>query len=246
MNATTPRIGCWLGLPSPEIAEIAAQTGFDFAIVDLEHGITGIETALRMMIALSTSSTLPWLRVPDPSEGWIKRALDAGAATVVVPRVDDLDTARRLAGFATYGPEGRRGFGVAVARAARWGREAAPYLARWRQGGGLALQIESPDGLAVAAEMAAIPGVTQLFFGPSDYSAALGTGLDDPRVAEAARTVAAVARAAGKEAGTVTFPGHGFAELGALGFTHVLDASDISLLVTAFDANLAMSRKALE
>jgi len=245
MNATTPRIGCWLGLPSPEIAEIAAQTGFDFAIVDLEHGITGIETALRMMIALSTSSTQPWLRVPDPSEGWIKRALDAGAATVMVPRVDDLDTARRLAGFATYGPEGRRGYGVAVARAARWGRDAAPYLARWRAQGGLALQIESPDGLAVAGEMAALPGVTQLFFGPSDYAAALGTGRDDPRVAAAAGTMARVARAAGREAGTVTFPGHGFAELGALGFTHVLDAADISLIVASLDASLAAARKAL-
>ena len=81
-----------------------------------------------MLIALSTSPTVPWVRVPDPSEGWIKRALDAGAATVIVPRVDDLDTARRLAGFATYGPEGRRGVGVAVARAARLGprRRALP------------------------------------------------------------------------------------------------------------------------
>lgn len=245
MDRTPPRIGCWLGLPSPEIAEIAAATGFDFAIVDLEHGPIGIESALRMLTALATSPTVPWVRVPDPSEGWIKRALDAGAATVVVPRVDDLDTARRLAGFATYGPEGRRGVGVAVARASRWGRDALPYLARWRAGGGLALQIESPDGLAIAAEMAAIPGVTQLFFGPSDYSAALGAGLDDPRVAEAARTVAAVAGAAGKEAGTVTFPGHGFAELGALGYTHVLDASDIALVVAAFDASLAAARRSL-
>lgn len=244
MPETSPRIGCWLGLPSPEIAEIAAHTGFDFAIVDLEHGIVGIESALRMLTALATSPTVAWIRVPDPSEGWIKRALDAGAATVVVPRVDDLATARGLAGFATYGPEGRRGFGVAVARASRWGRDAAPYLERWRAGGGLALQIESPDGLAIAAEMAAIPGVTQLFFGPSDYSAALGTRLDDPRVAEAARAVAAAARAAGKDAGTVTFPGHGFAELGAMGYTHVLDASDISLLVAALDASLAAAREA--
>lgn len=245
MDRTTPSIGCWLELPSPEIAEIAAQTGFDFAIVDLEHGVIGIETALRMLIALATTATVPWVRVPDPSEGWIKRALDAGAATVMVPRVDDLDTARRLAGFATYGPEGRRGVGVAVARAARWGRDAVPYLDRWRTTGGLALQIESPQGLAIAAEMAALPGVTQLFFGPSDFAAALGTGRDDTRVAEAARDVAAAARAAGREAGTVTFPGHGPAELGALGYTHVLDAADIALVVASLDASLAAARKSL-
>lgn len=245
MAHPAPRIGCWLELPSPEVAEIAAGAGFDFAIVDLEHGIIGIETAQRMLMALASSRTVPWVRVPDPSEGWVKRALDAGAATVMVPRVDDLDTARRLAAYATYGPEGRRGVGVAVARAAGWGREAGPYLARWRATGGLALQIESPAGLAIAAEMAAIPGVTNLFFGPSDYAASLGTGRDDPRVAEAGRTVAAVARAAGRDAGTVTYPGHGFAELGALGYTHVLDAADIALLVGGLDASLAAARAAL-
>jgi 2-keto-3-deoxy-L-rhamnonate aldolase RhmA len=246
MDTTTPLIGCWLELPSPEIAEIAAHTGFDFAIVDLEHGVIGIETAVRMMMALATSPTVPWVRVPDPSEGWIKRALDAGAATVMVPRVDDLDSARRLAGFATYGPEGRRGVGVAVARAARWGRNALPYLDRWRTTGGLALQIESPQGLEIAREIAALPGVTQLFFGPADFAAALGTGRDDPRVAAAARAVAEAARAAGRDAGTVTFPGHGPAELGALGYTHVLDAGDVPLLVAGLDASLAASRKSLE
>ena len=151
-----------------------------------------------MLMALSTSPTVPWVRVPDPSEGWIKRALDAGAATVMVPRVDDLDTARRLAGYRHLRPGGtprrrrrhrpRRRAGVATP---------LPYLARWRAEGGLALQIESPQGLEIAADMAAIPGVTQLFFGPSDFAAALGTGRDDPRVAAAARTVAAAARAAG-------------------------------------------------
>ncbi len=245
MEKTVPRIGCWLELPSPEIAEIAAHTGFDFVIIDLEHGIIGIETALRMMMPFAATDTVPWVRVPDPSEGWIKRALDAGAATVMVPRVDDLDTARRLAGFATYGPEGRRGVGVAVARAARWGRDAGPYLDRWRSRGGLALQIESPQGLAIAAEMAALPGVTQLFFGPADFAASLGTTRADPRIAAAAAEVATLARAAGREAGTVTFPGHGFPELGALGFTHVLDAADIALLVGSFDASLAASRKSL-
>ena len=130
------------------------------------------------------------VRIPDGSEGWIKRALDAGAAAVMVPRVEDAGTAARLAGFATYGPEGRRGWGVGVARAAGWGRDADGYAARWRQRNGLILQIESPAGLAAAAEIAAVPGVTQLFFGPSDFAACLGTARDDPRVLAAAREVA--------------------------------------------------------
>ncbi|HRO12315.1 aldolase/citrate lyase family protein [Amaricoccus sp.] len=242
---TRLQIGCWIGLPSPEAAEIVGGTGFDFAIVDLEHGVAGMETAIRMMMALTATGTPPFVRIPEPSDGWIKRALDAGAAGVIVPRVEDAGTARRLAGFATYGPEGRRGEGTAVARGARWGRDAGGYRSRWRETGGLVLQIESPAGLAVAAEIAAVPGVTQLFFGPSDFSACLGAELADPRVAEAAREVARIARAAGREAGTVTFPGSGFAELAAMGYTHVLGASDIALLVPALDAHLEAARREL-
>jgi 2-keto-3-deoxy-L-rhamnonate aldolase RhmA len=233
------RIGFWLGLPSPEIAEIVAGSGFDFAMIDLEHGVIGIETAYRMLMAFGGSATVPMVRVPDGSEAWIKRMLDAGAAAVMVPRVEDAETAARLAAFATYGPEGRRGWGLGVARAARWGRDAEGYLGRWRQDGGLILQIESPAGLAAAEAIAAVPGVTQLFFGPSDFAASLGTTLDDSRVSAAARTVADVARAAGREAGSVTFPGAGYAELADMGFTHALDDSDVSLLVRG----LAAARK---
>lgn len=240
---STLRIGFWLGLPSPEIAEIVATAGFDFAMIDLEHGTIGIETAVRMLAAFRGTGTQPMLRAPDASEGWVKRALDAGAAAVMVPRVDDVATAARLAGFATYGPAGRRGVGIAVARAAGWGRDASGYFGRWRSGGGLILQIESPDGLAAVEEIAAVPGVTQVFFGPSDFAVALGCERDDPRVHAAARRVAAAARAAGREAGTVTMPGLGFAELAAMGYTHALDQSDIALLVTAVDGHLAAARR---
>ena len=240
-----PQLGCWLSLPSPEIAEIAAGTGFDFIIIDLEHGAIGIETALRMLMAFAASPTVPFVRIPEVSEAWIKRTLDAGAAAVMVPRVEDAATAARLAGWATYGPEGRRGEGLGAARAARWGRDAAGYRARWRARGGLILQIESPAGLDAAAEIAAVPGVTQLFFGPSDFSACLGTGRDDRRIAVAGRRVAEIARAAVREAGSTLFPGYSFADLAAMGFSHLADVGDLSLLVRALDSHLAAARKDL-
>ena len=243
MDTPPFKTGCWLNLPSPEAAEIVGATGFDFVIIDLEHSFISLETAARMMMALRDTPAI--VRIPEPSDGWIKRSLDAGAAAVMVPRVDDLDTARRLAGFATYGPEGRRGEGTGIARAAGWGRGARAYRDGWRAKGGLVLQIESPAGLAVAAGMAAIPGVTQLFFGPTDFSACHGSGLDDPRTAAAAREVARAARAAGREAGCIAFPGHDLATLAGLGFTHALAQSDASLLIGAADAHLAAARKAL-
>jgi 2-keto-3-deoxy-L-rhamnonate aldolase RhmA len=243
MDNRPMQIGFWLGLPSPEIAEIVGGTGFDFVIIDLEHGIISMETAQRMLMALAASGTVPMIRVPDPTESWIKHALDAGAHAVMVPRIDSPAAAARLAAFATYGPDGRRGWGVGVARAARWGRDSEGYLGGWRKRGGLILQIESPEGLAAAAEIAAVPGVTQLFFGPADFAASLGTGQDDPRVLAAARTVVAAARAAGREAGSVTFPGADLAVLADMGCTHALDGSDISLLVRGVDGHLAAARR---
>jgi 2-keto-3-deoxy-L-rhamnonate aldolase RhmA len=236
------RIGVWLNLPSPEIAEIAAGAGFDFAIIDLEHGVIGVETASRMVAAFAGSATAAFLRIPEPGEAWVKRGLDSGAAAVVVPRVEDAATAARLAGYATYGPEGRRGEGLGAVRAGGWGRSAPAYRSGWRAQGGLILQIESPAGLDAAAEIAAVPGVTQLFFGPSDFSACLGTGRDDPRVLAAGRRVAEIAYAAGRQAGTVTFPGAGYGELAAMGYDHVADVSDVSTLVRGLDSHLATAR----
>lgn len=243
METPALQIGCWLNLPSPEAAEIVGAAGFDFVIIDIEHSVIGLETAARMMMALRDTPAI--VRIPEPSEGWVKRALDTGAAAVMVPRVDDLDTARRLAGFATYGPEGRRGEGAGIARAAGWGRGASAYRSGWRERGGLVLQVESPAGLAIAGEMAALPGVTQIFFGPNDFSACHGCGLDDPRTAAAAREVARAARAAGREAGCIVFPGHGLADLAALGFTHGLAVSEVSLLIAGLDAHVAAARKAV-
>jgi 4-hydroxy-2-oxoheptanedioate aldolase len=231
------RVGFWLSLPSPEVAEIAGGAGFDFVLIDLEHGAIGVETMQRMLMALAVSGTPSVVRVPEGTEAWLKRVLDAGAAAVMVPRVEDAAAAARLAGWAAYGPEGRRGEGLGAGRAAAWGRDIDGYRRRWRERGGLILQIESSAGLEAAAGIAAVPGVTQLFFGPSDFSAGLGTGRDDPRVAAAARRVAEVARGAGCEAGSTRFGDTGFAGLAAMGFTHAADLNDVGLLARGLDGH---------
>jgi 2-keto-3-deoxy-L-rhamnonate aldolase RhmA len=237
-------IGCWLDLPSPEVAEIVAAAGFDFALIDLEHGAIGIETAQHMLMAFNGSVTEPLLRVPEASEAWVKRALDAGAAAVMVPRVEDPVLAARLGAWATYGPEGRRGEGLGLVRAGGWGRKAGAYRTRRKAaGGGIIAQIESPAGLALAAEIAAAPGIGELFFGPADYAASLGTTTCDPAVATAAQTVAHAAAKAGKRSGSFVFPGSTFASLAAMGHHRAARASDVGLLVRALDTDLAAARQ---
>ena len=105
----------------------------------------------RMLMALAASPTVPVVRVPEGGRGLDQaRARRRRRRGHGAPRRGRRRPPRRLAGFATYGPEGRRGEGAGVARAAGWGRDAAAYRSRWRERGGLILQIESPEGLAAA------------------------------------------------------------------------------------------------
>ena len=224
------QIGCWLELPSPEVAEIVAGAGFDFALIDLEHGAIGVETAQRMLMALAASATTPVVRVPEAAEAWIKRALDIGAAAVMVPRVDDAATAaraRRLGDLRPGGPPRRRPRHRPRRRLGP--RRRAYRVALADAGRADPADRSRPHGLAAAPAIAAIPGVTQLFFGPVGL---LRQPRHRPRRPARARRRPRgrrrIARAAGREAGSVVFPGAGFAELAAMGFTHAADASDIA------------------
>jgi len=83
------RFGCWLDLPSPHVAEIVAQTGFDWVLIDLEHGPIGVETASLMLMALKSTPARGIVRIPELTEAWMKRALDMGAHGVMVPNIAD-------------------------------------------------------------------------------------------------------------------------------------------------------------
>ncbi|MCK4861738.1 MAG: 2-keto-3-deoxy-L-rhamnonate aldolase, partial [Rhodobacteraceae bacterium] len=87
-----PEYGCWLDLPSAQVAEIMSHVGFDFIVVDLEHGPASVETAQVQMMAIGTRAR-SIVRVPDGTEAWIKRVLDAGAGGVMVPKVESAEQA---------------------------------------------------------------------------------------------------------------------------------------------------------
>lgn len=239
------KLGCWIDLPSPQIAEIVAGTGFDYGVIDLEHGAIGVETALLMIMALQGSGAAAIVRLPDQSEAWIKRMLDAGANGLIVPKVETAEQAENIVKYARYAPYGQRGEGLPVARAARWGRNAAAYRAGWQDAISLSLQIESKAGFDTADAIAATPGVTELFFGPADYSAFIGVSLDDPAVEQAAIDVAKIAAHHNHGTGTIVLGQGQVPRRAKAGYTAIAVASDIINLVGALDATLADARKDL-
>ena len=196
-------IGTFANLGNALSAEICGLAGFDWVLVDLEHG-AGTESELPAQLqALGTTPTSGLVRVESHERSRIVRALDAGAAGVMAPRVDSADQARAIVRATRYPPAGSRGVAL-MNRGAAFGARAGMFS----DTDDLVLvivQIESVDALEAVDEIAAVEGVDVLFVGPSDLSQVLGCfgRFDDPAYVDSVQTVAKACRAAGKTAGVL-------------------------------------------
>jgi 2-keto-3-deoxy-L-rhamnonate aldolase RhmA len=189
LRAGEALVGTFLNLGSPLAAEVCGRAGFDWALVDLEHG-AGTEAVLTPTLqALAATGTPALVRVEANERPRFARALDAGADGVMVPRVDSADEARAAVAAMRYPPRGVRGVAY-MNRGAGWAADAPERDAL------CAIQIESAAAVESAGEIAAIEGVDVLFVGPSDLRQALGGPIDD-----AVDVVLDAARASGKAAG---------------------------------------------
>lgn len=229
----------WLGLASEGVAAIAAGAGFRAAVIDREHGAIGIGTAAAMAAALRAGGAAPFVRVPCLDRGAIQHALDSGAAGVVVPYVESAAEAAAAVRAAFYPPLGARGVAAGVIAATHYGADPG-YVARWNATGILAVQIESRAGLAAAAEIAAVPGLDMLFFGPFDYAqdAGLDPETDGAAIGAAFARVVAAARAAGRLSGVFPWPGTDARRLAADGADMIARAADILVLGAGLRAAL--------
>jgi 4-hydroxy-2-oxoheptanedioate aldolase len=198
------QFGLWLGLADPVCAEICAAAGFDWLLLDAEHAPNNTRTLLAQLQALESYPSHTLVRIPAADVVLIKQVMDIGFQSIVVPAVESAAQARTLARGMRYPPQGTRGVGTALARAARWGGT-ADYLASADAEACLIVQIETLPGLRDVAAIAAVEGVDALFIGPSDLAAALGHRGDAAHadVQRAIQDLIGAARAAGKPIGTL-------------------------------------------
>lgn len=230
-------LGTFLDLGSPLAAEIAAGAGFDWLVIDLEHGAGDRDATLGQLHA----ATVPVLvRVPSPESELIGWVLDFGAAGIVVPRVQGVEDAARAVAATRFASG--RGLHLGV-RAAGFGRDAG-YLAEADARRSVMIQIETRGALDAVEEIAALPGVDVLFIGPYDLGYALGVtpGPESPEVLEAAERTAAAARAAGKAAAVFLGDPDVTGRYRELGFTLIASGTAVGLLTEAMDARLAALR----
>jgi 2-dehydro-3-deoxyglucarate aldolase/4-hydroxy-2-oxoheptanedioate aldolase len=179
-----PLLGTLLTLPSPEIAELLAGAGFDWLFIDMEHGLLDFEIVQRMVQA--AGSACPCLvRVAYNEPILIGKALDTGAAGIIVPHVGTPDEARAAVRAAKYPPTGARSIGAG--RAQGYGRRIQGAIAGDNDSTVVVAQVEHADAVPQMDEIVAVRGVSAVFIGPFDLSASLGKpgAIDAPDVRQA-------------------------------------------------------------
>jgi 2-dehydro-3-deoxyglucarate aldolase/4-hydroxy-2-oxoheptanedioate aldolase len=230
----TPRfhLGTWLSLGSPVIAEVAGLCGFDWLLIDLEHGAVGESALFQTLQALRGSRSAVIVRVGAPHPDLIQRALDWGADGIMVPHVDTPEAARAAVRATRFPPHGTRGFSRSV-RALDYGCAPAGVGSSPACGADsplLLAQIESAEAVANAPAIAAVDGVDALFVGPADLTFDLKASASPLTYEECLRTVADAARAAGKQAGLLNRKEEDVPALLAQGYTIQAVDSDLAIL----------------
>lgn len=165
-----PALGAWMFLREPMTAEAAARMGYDYVVVDLQHGIASEEEALAMMQATEAAGAIPVARVATNHPMTIGRALDAGALAVIVPMVNSAADARAAVESCRYAPVGIRSYGP-VAAISRYSDE---YARVANETVCCLVMIETTQALVNIDEILSVPGIDGVYVGPVDLSLTLG------------------------------------------------------------------------
>jgi 4-hydroxy-2-oxoheptanedioate aldolase len=237
LRGSVPQIGLWLGLADPYSAELCANSGFDWLLLDSEHAPNDVRSLLAQLQALAAYPVHPIVRPPIGDVTLIKQILDIGAQTLLVPVVESEAQAHSLVRATRYPPAGIRGVGSALARASRW-NHIAGYLQQADEQICLLVQIETTAGLANLESIAQVEGVDGVFIGPADLAASLGHR-GNPGHPEVQRTIEeAIQRlaATGKPAGILSADESLARRYLQLGCRFVAVGSDIGILLRTAQA----------
>ncbi len=235
----------WMHIPDSWAAEVMAHAGWDSVTVDLQHGFADYETLVSMLQAISTTETVPMVRVTwnDPLQ--IQRVLDAGVYGVICPVVNTRAECEQFIGACRYPPLGYRSLGPT--RASVYG--GSDYAANANHTVVTFAMVETATGLENIDEILAVPGLDGIFVGPGDLGLTLvgqfGIDPSHPVVADAIRTIAKKTRAAGKVAGIWCPSAQVASEMRELGYQFLTIASDARLLAAASKQAIAAVKESM-
>jgi 2-keto-3-deoxy-L-rhamnonate aldolase RhmA len=234
-------IGVFSDLASPLAAELNGRAGFDWTIIDLEHGAATEADLLALLYAVGSTPMVPFVRVPSAERLRVGRALDLGAAGIMLPQLQSASEVREAVRYLRYPPVGARGIALRT-RGADMGALGHADIARVVNERLVGIvQIEAARMVEDADEIAAMDEVDVLFVGPADLSHNLRVPgrFDEPVYQEALRTVIAACRRHGKSAGILLYDAPSFAPHHDLGFRFIGLGSEGSFVSSGARAMLA-------
>lgn len=243
-DAGEPAFGLWAAIPSSLTAELAAAAGYDYVCVDLQHGGSNEATMISMFQATQGAGSVPLARLAWNEPWLIMRALDLGAAGVILPLIDSAEDAARAVESCRYPPLGRRSYGPVRAELVMGSGEVDDLNADTL----CFAMIETRQGLDHVDAIAATEGLDGLYIGPSDLSIALGLsprpapGDDRKPLADAIERVGQVCEAHGLIAGIHCSDGHSAEQYASRGFKLVTVGIDTRLLKTTMNHELSVAR----
>ena len=237
--ASEKQIGLWISLSSPFVAEVTAPAGYDWALIDMEHTPNDYVSVLGQLQAFSNCNTTAIVRPEWNDPVIVKRLLDLGVQGLLFPMIQTVQEAQKAVASTRYPPHGNRGVSGAT-RATKFGR-VTDYIARVDAETTVILQIESAAAIAIADDIAAVDGVSGIFFGPADIAADIGL-VGQPMHEDVWALIMPAAKALiakGIPVGTLVLDPAFAASLLNDGFTFVACGTDASLLAKASDNLLA-------
>lgn len=235
--------GTFLNLGSPLAVELAGCSGFDWVLIDLEHGAGGEDTLLHLLHAAGTTPAFPIVRIAANETPRFKRTLDLGPGGIMVPWINTAEEARAAVTAMRYPPRGVRGV-TKLTRACAFGAGFPEYYARSHEHLVLMAQIETVEAVQNVDEIAAIDGVHVLFIGPMDLTTSLGIQeqYDHPAFLSAVDSICAAARRHRKAVGILLLNPSLLPLCTTYGITVIALGSDGGILMAGFRANAAAIR----
>ena len=239
-------LGCFLSLGSPATAELMASAGYDWGLIDLEHGSGDERDVFVQMQALGAGGAIGIVRVESTARQRTHRVLDFGVHGIMFPRIDSVTDAQAAVAAMRYPPAGIRGVAFSN-RAGGYGSNFRPYMAKSTSLITI-VQIESPTAVENVEAIAAVEGVDVLFIGPSDLSHSMGMlgNFEHPDFVAAIKRTAAAARSHGKVSGILLPSPKDFKRYYDLGYRFIASGSDAVLLNNAARALVEGIRKTQE
>jgi 4-hydroxy-2-oxoheptanedioate aldolase len=240
LRSRQPVFGILQTIPVPTLTEMAVWSGYDFVILDCEHGVLDEQAHLASLRVISGSDAFAVVRVRPGDLGAIGRYLDFGADGIMMPNVRTSAEAAAFVAAAIHGPEGTRSSAGAAARAARYGLNPPPDPERPL----LLAIIEGAEAVENVAEIASTPGLDGLVIGPYDLSADLGCANDFSTSAYTAAflEIERAAARAGLILGSAAHPGFPVERLIGAGHCFILASVDIFAIRDALRSHLAAAR----